>query len=150
MPKQTTDNHRAAYMPLRCNHDAYDAITKIAHTQKIAQAEALRRVVDAGLVALGYKQDEDALRDMIQTAVQETMKPQVERLAAISAKATQLSGAAFFMEVYMGRLLLPEGSQSLIDEAAGRARQLGIEYLKLKDRDIDAFIRTGTEKMADT
>jgi len=30
---------------------------------------------------------------------------------------------------------------------AGQARELGIQYLKLKDRDIDAFIQEGVKSM---
>ena len=54
------------------------------------------------------------------------MKPYVERLAAISAKATQLSGADFFLMVYLGTMLLPDGSRQQLEEAAARARKLGI------------------------
>ncbi|BDF70354.1 hypothetical protein CE91St41_24190 [Oscillospiraceae bacterium] len=78
------------------------------------------------------------------------MKPYVERLAAISAKATQLSGADFFLMVYLGTMLLPDGSRQQLEEAAARARKLGIEYLKLgKEKDIDAFIASGILKVKD-
>jgi len=74
------------------------------------------------------------------------MKPQVERLASISAKATQISSAAYFLLVYLMRTLLPEGEREEADEVAAKARKLGIEYLKLRDKDIDTFIRSGIER----
>lgn len=148
MPKRTTDKHVASYMPFRCDADTYDTICKMAQTEHIAQAEALRRLVDMGLVAAGYKQDEDYLYKLIQQAVQETVKPRTERLAAISAKSTQIGSAAYFMSIYMLQQIMP-GNLPLIEEAAATSRQLGIEYLKLaKDRDLDEFLRGGANKVS--
>lgn len=143
------DRHQAAHITFRCSPEIEASITKIAIDQKKAKSEVLRQLVEAGLVATGYKEDTDHLAELIQTAVQTAMKPQVERLAAISAKATQISGAAFFMNIFSSRLMLPPTEQQLVEEAAARARKLGIEYLKLKDRDVDAFLEEGTQKIID-
>lgn len=148
MPKNTTDKHTAAYIPFRCDHDTYATIRKLAEGQKIPQVEVLRRLVEQGLVAAGYKQDEDYLYNLVQQAVQETVKPHIERLAAIEAKATQIGSAAYFMSIFMLQQLLP-GQAALIEEAAGISRQLGIEYLKLpKERDLDDFLRSGAKKVS--
>lgn len=149
MPKKTTDKHKAAYIPFRCSPSTYETISEIAKAGKTTTVQVVRDLVEQGLVAAGYKQDEEHLEKLIQAAVKTAMKPQVERLAAISAKATQIAGAAFFMAVYMAKLILPPVEQQLVDEAAAQARKLGIEYLKLKDRDVDAFLQGGVEKMSD-
>lgn len=36
-----------------------------------------------------------------------------------------------------------------VEEAAGTARELGIQYLKLKDRDIDTFLKEGAKQIID-
>lgn len=149
MPKSTTDKHTAAYIPYRCPQSTYETIEQISVAQKKTKVQVVRELVDAGLVATGYKQDEDHLAELIQTAVTTVMKPQVERLAAISAKATQISGAAFFMGIFASRLMLPPSEQQMVEEAAAQARKLGIEYLKLKDRDVDAFVENGVGKIID-
>ena len=143
------DRHQAVYIPFRCSAEMEATIGKIAAEQKRTKSEILRQLVDAGLIATGYKRDENYLNEQIQTAVASAMKPFVERLAAISAKATQISGAAFFMNVYMGQLLLPESEKELVQNAAADARKLGIEFLKLKNQDIDAFISDGVEKVTE-
>jgi len=84
---------------------------------------------------------------MVKTAVSEIIKPQVERLAAISAKATQISSASYFLMFYMLRMVLPEDMRDELDETAALARKLGIEYLKLRDKDIDVFIRSGIDRI---
>lgn len=147
MPKKTTDKHTAAYIPFRCSQSTYEAIEKISVAQRKARVQVVRELVEAGLVATGYKQDEEYQTMLIQDAVKASLQPSVERLAAISAKATQISSAAFFMNIFTSRLMLPTGEQDLIDQAAAEARKLGIEYLKLKDHDVDAFIADGAKKM---
>lgn len=147
MPKETTDKHTAAYIPYRCAQSTYEVIEKISTAQRKTRVQVVRELVEAGLVATGYKQDEEYQAKQIQEAVKAVLQPSVERLASISAKAAQISSAAFFMGIFASRLMLPTGEQDLIDQAATQARKLGIEYLKFKDRDIDSFIADGTGKM---
>ena len=143
MPKKTNDRHVGACIPFRCSLSTYDAIEKIAISQKKSKAQVIRDLVDAGLVAAGYKEGDDLLKHTLD----DTMKPHIERLAAISAKHTHISGAAFFMSIFLLQQLLPE-STPLIEEAAGLSRRLGVEYLKLaKDRDLDAFLSSGAKKI---
>lgn len=142
------DRHQGAHIVFRCAPDIKDSIMKIATDQKKTQSEVLRQLVEAGLVATGYKQEEGYLEKLVGEAVTSSMKPHIERLASISAKAAQISGAAFFMNVYMGQLMVPSSEKQMVMDAAADARKLGIEYLKLtKDRDIDAFISEGVEKV---
>lgn len=141
------DRHRAKYIPFRCPASTEEQIAHIARELGRPKSEVLRMLVDQGLTASGYKQDEDYLRGLVQETVQAVMKPQVERLAAISAKATQIGAAAFFMGIYASRLMLPEAESRFVDEMAAQARKLGIEYLKRKDQDLDAFIQSGIHKM---
>lgn len=143
-----TDRHRGSYIPFRCDAGTEELIGKLAKEQKRTKSDILRQLVDKGLKSDGYKPEEDRAYTLVRTAVQEVMKPYVERLAAISAKASQIAGADFFLLVYLGGLLLPQQERQRMDEAAARARQLGIEYLKIKsDADIDRFIASGVMKV---
>ena len=142
------DRHQASPIVFRCSSETWEAIGKIAIEQKKPKSEVLRQLVDAGLVATGYKQDEEYLDKKIREAVTAVLKPSVERLAAISAKAAQIAGATFFMNIYMGQLMLPDMEKQLVQDVAANARKLGIEYLKLKDQDVDAFISNGVEKVS--
>lgn len=151
MPKNTSDKHKAAYIPYRCDANTYDIISKVAKEKRLPMAEVLRSFVADGMVKQGYKENEDAMRASIQSALKEILQPQVERLATISAKSTQLSGAAYFLLTYVLRMYFPEGERDTVDEVAAQARQLGIEYLKLKQgSDIDDFIKGSVKKMTDS
>lgn len=137
------DRHRAAPIVFRCSGQMAETISKIASEQRRSKSEVLRQLVDTGLAATGYAENDEHLKSVLDAA----MKPHVERLAAISAKATQISSAAYFMSIFLLHELMPERSP-FIEEAAGVSRQLGVEYLKLaKDRDLDEFLRSGAGKI---
>lgn len=85
------DRHQKSYIPFRCSQKMEAEIAQLAQEGHRPKSQVLRDLVDKGLIATGVKTDDDYLPVQIRQAVQETMKPQVERLAAISTKATQIS-----------------------------------------------------------
>lgn len=125
-----------------------DTVRRIATAEGRSVSSVYRDLVDMGLVASGYRSGEKDLAAMVRTAVEETMKPHVERLAAISAKGVQISAASYFLQVYNGKQALPEWQHEDYDALAAQARKLGIEYLKLsRDKDLDTFVRQGNRRM---
>lgn len=121
-------------------------IHRIAQTQNCSVSSVYRDMIDRGLASAGYRSGSEDLRELVGNTLEELLKPQVERLATISAKGTQLSAAAFFLLAYIGNQhsSYPEEFESI----ATQARKLGIEYLKLsKDRSLDDFIRGGVTRM---
>ena len=126
------------------------AVRRIAISDGRTTSSVYRELVEKGLIAGGYRSGEKDLAGMMRTTVDEVMKPQIERLASISAKAAQISAAAFFLAAYNGRQAVPEYLQAEYDEIATQARKLGIEYLKLsKDKSLDDFISRGMSRMGD-
>lgn len=127
-----------------------DEVRKIAIAEGRSVSAVYRDLVEKGLVASGYRNGSQDLASMLRELILETMKPQIERLASISAKGTQISAAAFFLAAYTGRQSVPAYLQGQYDELAAQARKLGIEYLKLaKDRNLDDFIAAGLGRMGD-
>lgn len=142
-------SEKSAYRPIRCSKELDETLGRLAAQQHITKSEVLRNLVDKGLTATGAKVEDGEFYQLIQQAVKEAVQPQIERLAAISAKATHISGAAFFMSIFTATQGRTPTEQRQIEEAAGTARELGIQYLKLKDRDIDAFIKEGAKRITD-
>ena len=142
-------NEKSAYRPIRCSKELDETLGRLAAQQHITKSEVLRNLVDKGLTATGAKVEDGEFYQLIQQAVKETMQPQIERLAAISAKATHISGAAFFMSIFAATRDATPAEQREVEEAAGAARDLGIQYLKLKDQDIDAFLKAGAKRMVE-
>lgn len=143
------EKQQSKYVPFRLDTETNELLERYAAAHKKTKSDAIRSLLDKGMKSEGYKLEDDRLYEMVKAAVFEVTKPQVERLASISAKATQISSAAYFLLVCVLRLVLPEEAHDDIDELAAKARKLGVEYLKLRDKDIDTFIRSGIERMKD-
>ena len=144
--KETTPQ-KMSYRPIRCSPELDHTLGQLAAQQHKSKSEVMRDLIYKGLAASGAAVEEDHLYELVKKAVEEVTRPSVERLAAISAKATQISSAAFFMGIYAATQTCDESEQQRIQEAAESARSLGIQYLKLKDRDIDDFIRNGSKQI---
>lgn len=148
MPKIEEIPHCDCRISCRVSVETESMVKAIAQAQNRSASSVYRELIDRGLAAAGYVSGGEDTRQLVVQAVQEQLKPHVERLAAISAKGTQLSAAAFFLTAYAGRLQLPVEYQEEFDAVAANARKLGIEYLKLsKDKDLDAFISRGLERI---
>ena len=133
----------------RCTAKMDAMIERIAAVEDIPKSQVLRDLLTAGLQARGYIDGGECMADLVQQAVEAALKPQVERLASISAKAAHISAAGFFMNYATLRQYVPEEFLSEFDELATRARKLGAEYLRLsKDRNIDQFLSRGLAAMA--
>lgn len=130
------------------NPEIDDTVRRIATAEGRSVSSVYRELVEKGLVAGGYRSGEKDLAAMVRTAVEESIKPHVERLAAISAKGVQIDAASYFLQIYNGKQALPIYQQEEYDMLAANARKLGIEYLKLsKDKSLDEFIRRGVDRM---
>lgn len=143
------ENERSKLVSLRISQDMDETLDRLAMQRNQTKSEVMRDMITVGMRTVGAKLSDDRLYDIVKEAVEEVTRPSVERLAAISAKATQLDAAAFFMYLYT---LTRDGSpeeQAKIQEAVESARRLGIQYLKLKDKDIDRFLRDGAGQIID-
>ena len=145
-PKTKEEN-----LSVRLDEKTGAQLSALAGQRHCTKSQLIRDLLDKGLKSEGFRKDDERLYNMIVEALQSVTKPQVERLAAISAKATQIDAAAFFMLVYFCCALLPPtpDSAQTIDQIAAHARQLGIEYLKHRgtDDDLDAFIQSNAATM---
>lgn len=125
-----------------------ELVKKIAMEKDVSMSCVYRDLIEKGLVASGYKSGVKDLTAAVKCTVEESLQPHVDRLAAISAKAAQISAAAFFLAAYNGRQGVPDYLKDEYDEIAASARKLGIEYLKLsKDKSLDEFIGSGLHRM---
>ena len=138
-------------LSLRVAPEMEESVKKIAYAEGKSKSEVYRELLEKGLVAGGYKAGTEDMTARIREAVEAVMRPQVERLASISAKAAQISAADFFLLAWLGQQLTPPGRQADYEEIANAARRLGVQYLKLgKDKDIDQFLADGRKKLGET
>lgn len=144
------NKEKSKILNVRVSSELDAAISRIADKQGRTKSEVLRDLIRIGIRAQDEPIDQDRLYDIIKSTFDEVSKPGFDRIAAITAKATQIDAASFFMFLYT---LTRDGSreeQTKIEEAVESARRLGIQYLKLKDRDIDSFLSEGVKQIKGT
>lgn len=143
------DRHKGIPMLFRCSDEKAKEIRSYANARHLLLSEAMRELIDVGLKAKSGVPEQSEIEELVKSATEKAIRPGIERIAAITAKATQIDAAAFFMFLYT---LTRDGSQeeqAKIQEAVESARRLGIQYLKLKDRDIDSFLSEGAKQIID-
>lgn len=126
-------------LSLRCDEETAALVNRIAATRNATTSEVLRDLVQAGM----EKQQGEEVADQLQgirAVVKETVKPYMERLAAINAKASQMTAAAFFLEIYVCDLVLPPDDHQRIADMAIKAHQLGSEFTKVNNTSLDSLI----------
>ena len=139
---------RSAAARFWVSQEIQEEVRRIAQARGETVSSVYRDLVEKGLVAGGYRSGSQDLTALVREAVQEALRPHIERLASISAKGTQISAAAFFLAAYNGRQTVPDYIKGEYDELAANARKLGAEYLKLsKDRSLDEFLAQGLSRM---
>lgn len=128
--------------------EIHETVQRIANAEGRSVSKVYRDLVEKGLAAGGYRSGGQDLAALVREAVREELRPQAERLAAISAKGTQISAADFFLLAYIARQQLPEYLQEEYNDLASQARKLGVEYLKLsKDKSLDDYISRSLRRM---
>ena len=132
------------------SNETDELVKRIACERDTSASSVYRDMVEKGLAASGYRSAQQSMQEAVRSTVDQVIQPHVDRLAAISAKAAQISAAAFFLAAYNGAASVPDYRREEYDEVAAMARKLGIEYLKLsKDRSLDEFIGRGLHRMGD-
>lgn len=124
----------------------------LASEWKTCKSDAARRLIWAGLKSQGYVRDEDYMYNLVSEALDKALEKPVERLAAISAKTAQSSGAGIFFMSWLAKEIL-QGSpsaQNKIEEAFSDAHALGVRFLKLsKDGNASNFLEQGVKNMTE-
>lgn len=138
---------KGEFIGFKLDPETDEQLKKIAVQQHKSKSSIIRDFIDKGLKTDGYKNDDDRLYQMILDAVHEVLDPQVKRFAAILAKDTHISASSFFMQVLFAKSCFDEDSEEAIEEAVHTARRLGIEYLKLKDSDLERFFQNNVSRM---
>lgn len=129
----------------------YDLLQQVMQRQgKNNLSNLIRDLIKKGLIASGYLPGAPDTAALVREALESVLKPQVDRLASISAKAAQITAASFFMAAYSGELMIPDDMRLDYDAVIAQARKLGIAFVKLpRGSSLDDFLANGVQQMDD-
>lgn len=110
----------------------YEAIKKLAAKKHTSMAEITRQFVVQGLNGEVTQNNIDVLAPIIREQLSIILNPQIERLAALSAKACIQSGAAAYLTAEVLSSFMPPELRQDFNEAYTKARKKSVEYMRKK------------------
>lgn len=99
------------------------------------KAELVREFYFKGKQLVGANEGIDLVTDIIDERLRAILKPQIERLAAISAKGAIMSATSTFLNAQALVDFVPVGKQKEFIEVYEKARIKGIAYVKGRSND---------------
>jgi predicted DNA-binding ribbon-helix-helix protein len=88
-------------MLVRIEEQYYDQIINIAESRNVSIAAVARDIISAGLSANVLETQRQILKEEVRLAVEDALKPSVNRLASISAKGSIISATATFLCMFV-------------------------------------------------
>ena len=119
----------------KMHSDKYDIIEKIAEKNGESISETIRKLIDKSLEERVLEENTDLIAKIVRQQLEIVIKPHIERLAAISAKAGHMSATAAFLNVQAFMDLVPSERKKDVRVLYEKARKKAVEYMRMKTDD---------------
>lgn len=107
-----------------------EIIEKIARREDKSFADTVRGLCDEAIKVQVSSENIDLVADIIEERLRSILKPQVERLASISAKGAIMSASSCFLNAQALADLVPQHKQKDVVDVYEKARLKGVAYVK--------------------
>lgn len=114
-----------------------ETIERIANKEGKSFADVVRALCDESLKVQATTDNIDLIVEIIDERLRAILKPQIERLASISAKGAIMSSTSTFLNAQALVDLVPREKRREFMEVYESARLKGIEYIKGKNSSED-------------
>lgn len=114
------------------DEDTYNTIKVIAERNNTSMSDVVREYTYQGLKAQVGADNIDLITKIIREQLQAILKPSVERICSISAKAGVMSAAATFLNAEAINKFVPVEQQEEVRDVYETARKKGIAYMQSK------------------
>lgn len=114
---------------VKLHQETYDLIEQISKKNNESISETIRRLIDHGLSERVLEQNTDLISNIVRQQVDSTIKPHIERLAALSSKGGHMSATAAFLNVQALMDLVPNERRKNVREMYDNARKKAAAYM---------------------
>lgn len=115
---------------VRFTHDQIENINRFAEVKGYNFSEAVRELCDKGLQIQVSNDNIDLVVEIIEERLRAILKPQVERLAALSVKGAVMSATSSYLNAQALVDFVPKEKRREFLEVYEKARLKGIAYVK--------------------
>lgn len=110
----------------------YEQVKNMAHRENRSMSEVLRIAAIETLTVQINAENIDMITSIIRQQLRDVMQPQVERLAALSAKTCVQSATAAYLTAETISRFVPVSQQEDLQEVYTAARKKAVEYTRRK------------------
>ena len=120
---------------IRFTENQIQDINRFAEIKVYTFSEAVRQLTHKGLEIQVSNDNINLVVEIIDERLRAILKPQVERLASISAKGAIMSATSTFLNAQALLDFVPEARRKDIKEVYEKARLKGVAYVKNRTND---------------
>ena len=131
-----SDEHKRS---IRFKAKSIEEIQKIAVIRKVTVSDIVREYVEKGLTVDSYKEDIDFITEIIHKELKEILEPQINRIVKMLMKIGKVSAGTMYSNLSLIQLINDEDQEAYF-EMISRSLKLGVEYMKKKDIEVDAYL----------
>ncbi|MGK9250231.1 hypothetical protein [Paenibacillus humicus] len=121
----------------------YEAIKKYAASKHLSMADVVRAFVQKGMSIESYTQEIDFITAIIRQEINIAIGGLSNRLAGLASKDLIMSAAAYYSTIAIIADLIDANRYTTFREIEKKARQLAVEYTKMKLTDAEKLFLSG-------
>lgn len=121
----------------------YEALKKYAASKHLSMADVVRAFVQKGMSIESYTQEIDFITAIIRQEINIAIGGLSNRLAGLASKDLIMSAAAYYSTIAIITDLIDTNCYTTFREIEKKARQLAVEYMKMKLTDAEKLFLSG-------
>ncbi|WP_141240283.1 hypothetical protein [Paenibacillus odorifer] len=121
----------------------YDALKKYAASKHLSMADIVRAFIQKGMSIESYTQEIDFITAIIRQEINIAIGGLSNRLAGLASKDLIMSAAAYYSTIAIIADLIDTNRYTTFREIEKKARQLAVEYTKMKLTDAEQLFLSG-------
>jgi len=136
--KKTSDDdeHRRS---IRFKAKSIEEMQKIAVIQNVTVSDVVREYIEKGLKVDSYKEDTDFITEIIRQELKDILEPQINRIVKMLMKIGKVAAGTMYSNLSLIQLINDEDQEAYF-ELVSRSLKLGVDYMKKKDVEVDAYL----------
>lgn len=141
MPLANTE--KTVQITVKLPKKQYEALKKYAASKHLSMADIVRAFVQKGMSIEAYTQEIDFITGIIRQEISIAINGLSNRLAGLASKDLIMSAAAYYSTIAIIADLIDTNRYTTFREIERKARQLAVEYTKMKLTDAEKLFLSG-------
>jgi len=137
------EKEKSMIVTIRLPQKLHDQLTFKARQENSDFSKYCRRLLEKGVSVEAYKEDIDFITRIIRNELENIIEPYGNRQIKILMKIGKAAGGTMFTTIKLLLSLINPNKLYTFKELLENSMKLGIEYMKMKDFEVDRYLTDG-------